>query len=970
MPVLGKLGCNAGTCHGSRTGQNGFSLSLRGYDPLTDHQALTDDLAGRRVNLADPESSLMLLKATGYVPHGGHAVTEPGDRRYDIIRRWIAEGAKYNADAPRVVSIALSPENPVVDAAGQTVAMKVIARYSDGSERDVSQDAFIESGDAEVATADAAGTITAVRRGEAAMLARYEGAYAATTLTVMGDRGGFEFTPQPVYNHIDELVDVKLERMKIVPSGLCSDEEFLRRVYLDLTGLPPTADQVRAFLADDRESRAKRSAMIDQLIGSEDFVEHWTNRWADLLMVNGRFLGAEGAAAYRGWIRKAIAENWPYDKFVREIFTATGSNREHPAGSYFKVLRSPDLIAETSTQVFLGVRFNCNKCHDHPFERWTQDNYYGWAAFFADVRLEKDPESGDRTIAGSAVEQARPLFEIVADGADGEMIHLRTGKAAAPKFPYKAGESAAAGGGEQQRTLRQQAAEWITSQENPYFASSYVNRVWAHLMGVGLIEPIDDIRAGNPPTNPELLARLTDDFIAGGFDVRELMRTICNSRTYQLSHQTNRWNEDDRRNYSHALPRRLPAEALYDAVHRVVGSVSKLPGVPPGTRAAALPDSMIELESGLLSKLGRPARESGCECERTSELQLGPVMALLNGPTFAEAIDDPESELAKLEAATADDGLLVDEVFLRVLNRAPSAEERTAGIEMLNTPNEAKATIAAALGQRRATLEAGFDAWRKANRPVDWRTLLPLEAAADMGAELTIEEDGSIFSTGKSGKGVYTIRAEAPTEPIAGLRVEALADDRLPAKGPGRAPNGNFVLSHLRVFAAPADKPDERRKLKLSEAQADINQGGYDVTGAIDAKPETGWAIGGGVGQSHVAVFRLSRPLAPEEGTRLIVELDHQFADGEHLLGRFRLAVTHEEPPLMRANQPPQWRALLAARKLSEAERERLLGYYLSQDGEYRELQHAERLVANPRLMAVQDLAWALINSPAFLFNH
>jgi WD40 repeat protein len=968
MPVLGKLGCNAGTCHGSRTGQNGFGLSLRGYDPLADHRALTDDLAGRRVNLATPESSLMLLKATGYVPHGGNAVVEPGHRRYDILQRWIAEGAKYNADAPRVVSISLSPQNPVLDAEGQSLAMKVIAKYSDGSERDVSEDAFIESGDAEVATADAAGTITAVRRGEAAMLARYEGAYAATTLTVMGDRAGFESTPLPVYNHIDDLVDAKLERMKIAPSGLCTDEEFLRRIHLDLTGLPPTAEQVRTFLADKTDSRTKRAAVVESLIGSEDYVEHWTNRWADLLMVNGRFLGGEGAATYRQWIRTAIAENWPYDRFVRELFTSTGSNRTAPGASYFKVLRTPDMIAETSTQVFLGVRFNCNKCHDHPFERWTQDNYYGWAAFFADVRLQKDPESGDRTIAGSAVEAAQPLFEVIDDGADGEMIHLRTGKAAAAKFPFASGEAGTKAGDDV--TLRGRAAEWLTSRDNPYFATSYVNRVWAHLMGVGLIEPIDDIRAGNPPTNPELLKRLTDDFIASNFDVRQLIRTICFSRTYQLSHQTNRWNEDDRRNYSHALPRRLPAEALYDAVHRVVGSVSKLPGVPPGTRAAALPDSMIEVESGLLSKLGRPARESGCECERSSELQLGPVMALLNGPTFADAIDDPESELAKLEASTADDGALVDEVFLRVLNRAPSAEERQAGIEMLASPSQEGEDIEAALASHKATLEAGFDGWRQENRPVRWQTLAPLEATADMGAQLAIEDDGSLFSTGKAGKGLYTIRAEAPAQPIRALRIEALADDRLPAKGPGRAANGNFVLSQIRLFAAAAANPDERRKLKISEAQADFNQGGYEVGGAIDAKPETGWAISGGIGQSHVAVFRLSRPLAPEDGARLVVELDHQFPDGEHLLGRFRISVTDEEPPLMRKEHPAEWRALLSARQLSSSERQKLLDYYLVMDPEYVELRQAQQLLADPRLNAVQDLAWALINSPAFLFNH
>lgn len=969
MPVLGKLGCNAGTCHGAREGQNGFQLSLRGYNPLGDHRALTDDLAARRINLASPEQSLMLLKAIGMVPHGGNAVTEVGSRRYEIMRRWIAEGARFNPDAPRVVSITLAPQNPVVDAEGQTIAMQVLARYSDGSERDVTEDAFVDSGELEIASADKTGRVTAIRRGEAPLLARYEGAYAATTLTVMGDREGFESTPQPVYNEIDALVDAKLARMKIAASGLCTDEEFLRRVHLDLTGLPPTADQVRAFLADPSESRVKRAAVIDQLIGSEDYIEHWTNRWADLLMVNGKFLGSEGAAGYRQWIRTAIAENRPYDQFVREIFTATGSNHEHPAASYFKALRKPDLMAETSTQVFLGVRFNCNKCHDHPFEKWTQDNYYGWAAFFADVKLEKDPASGDRTVAGSAVEAAQPLFETVTDVPGGTMVHLRTSQPAPAKFPFEV----STGVSENERasqTLRQQAAAWVASAQNPYFARSYVNRVWAHLLGVGLIEPIDDIRAGNPPTNPELLDKLTEEFIASKFDVRHLIRAICNSRTYQLSHETNRWNADDARNYSHALPRRLPAEALYDAVYRVVGSTSQLPGVPPGTRAAALPDSMIELESGLLSKLGRPARESGCECERSSELQLGPVMALLNGPTFAAAIDDPQSELAKLEASTPDNGALVDEVFLRVLNRAPSAEERAAGVEMLAAPGDEGATLAAAVAARAAALEPGFDAWRDANRPVAWRTLAPLAASASMGADLAVQEDGSLVSTGATGQGSYTLTFEAPLTEIRSLRLEALADDRYPARGPGRADDGNFVVNEIRAFVAEAGAPEERRRVKIREAEADFSQGGYDVAGAIDGQPETGWAVATEFGRDHAAIFRLARPVKADAGTRLIVEIDQQFQTGNHLLGKFRLAATDAEPPLARPDHPPQWRPLLSARALSAAERAQLLGYYFSRDAEYQSLQQAATLLENPRRAAVQDLAWALINSPAFLFNH
>jgi hypothetical protein len=965
MPILAIVGCNAGTCHGAREGRNGFALSLRGYDPAADYRALTDDFAGRRVNRAQPEASLMLLKPSGGVPHGGGIVLEPGSRRYEIVRRWIEQGAAYNAEAPRVVAIEVAPLNPVVEMPGETVSVRVSARYGDDSRRDVTEDAFIESGDTEVATADAAGALTAVRRGEAPILARYEGAYAATTLTVMGDRAGFEATAPPVYNHIDELVDAKLARMKITASPLCSDEEFLRRVSLDLTGLPPTADDVRAFLADARPSRDKRRAAIERLIGSDDYIEHWTNRWADLLLVNGKFLGPEGAAGYRGWIRNAVAENRPYDQFVRELFTATGSNREHPAASYFKALRTPEAIAETTTQVFLGVRFNCNKCHDHPFERWTVNDYYGWAAYFKDVHLEADPASGGRTIEGSAVESARPLYEVVTDRPGGEVRHVRTGQPTPPRLPFLAGSAES-----DANVLRKQAATWLTSPENRYFASSFVNRVWAHLTGVGLIEPIDDIRAGNPATNPELLDLLTREFIAHGFDVRWLIRTICESRTYQLSSATNRWNEDDRRNYSHALPRRLPAEVLYDSVQRALGATTQLPGVPAGTRAAALPDALLDLESGLLAKLGRPARESGCECERTSDLELGPVMALVNGPTFAAAIDDPNSELAKLTAATADDRALVEEVYLRVLNRTPTASELDEAVELLAAPDDDRPTIAAALAARVAELEPGFETWRRDNRPTTWTPLVPREMTGTMGAAFEVLDDGSILATGGMGKGVYKIVAEAPLPRLRGVRLDMLADDHLPNRGPGRASNGNFVLSQLRVSVSSPDAPPDVRRLKFRTAEADFSQANYDVGGAIDARPETGWAIDGGEGQDHAAAFTLSRPVNCDAKSQLVIELDQQY-DAEHLLGRFRLSVTADEPPLLRPDAPAELRPLLAAGpgELEAAELDRLRAYYWSLDAKYAELKRAEELLASPRLSAVQDLAWALINSPAFLFN-
>ena len=691
-PVLSRAGCNAGTCHGAAKGKNGFKLSLRGYDPILDHRALTDDLASRRINTASPGDSLMLLKPTADVPHQGGRVFEPDTPYYRTIRRWIAEGAKLDLSAARVTKIDIFPKDPVIEAIGNAQQMRIVATYADATTRDVTREAFIESGNTEVATADRQGVLTAVRRGEAPVLARYEGSYAATTLTVMGDRSGFVWQAPETWGKIDELVAAKWQRMKILPSGLCSDAEFLRRVYLDLTGLPPTAADVRAFLDDHRDTRTKRDAVIDRLIGSEDFVEHWTNKWADLLQVNRKYLGPEGAAAYRRWIRGQLAANTAYDEFVDKIVAATGSNRENPPASYFKILREPADTMEATTHLFLGVRFNCNKCHDHPFERWTQDQYYQTAAYFARVELKPDPASGDRKIEGTSVESAKPLYEIIGDKPQGEVVHDRTKAVAAPKFPFAVDYPH-----RDHATRRQELAAWLTAPANPYFAKSYVNRLWGYLLGAGIIEPLDDIRAGNPPTNPELLDYLTREFIGHHFDMRHMLRMICRSRTYQLSIEVNRWNDDDKINYSHAIARRLPAEVLYDAIHRVTGSVSRIPGVPVGTRAAALPDSGVNLPDGFLSNLGRPARESVCECERSSGLQLGPVMALISGPTVEAAVSDAQSELSKLVATEKDDAKLIGEIFLRVLNRPATAQEIEIGLAALRRLPEAHKQLTARL---------------------------------------------------------------------------------------------------------------------------------------------------------------------------------------------------------------------------------------------------------------------------------
>ncbi len=431
----------------------------------------------------------------------------------------------------------------------------------------------------------------------------------------MGDRTGYAWKDVEAYNYIDELVYDKLKRVKELPSGVCTDAEFIRRVYLDLTGLPPTPDEVRAFLADARPQRVKRDAVVDKLIGSPDFVEYWTNKWADLLDVNRKFLGEQGAKAYRAWIRKAVAENMPYDQFAHAILTASGSNLDNPPASYYKILRDPDAAMENTTQLFLAVRFNCNKCHDHPFERWTQNQYYELAAFFAQVGRQEDPQfQGPEARRHRRGGRPRRSSRIISDTGGGDVKQPRTGAVTPPKFPFLHGDLAPA-----TAPRREQLAHWIVSKENPYFAKSYVNRLWSYLLGVGIIEPVDDIRAGNPPSNPELLDRLTKEFIASGFNSREMLRTICKSRTYQLSIHTNPWNEGDDLNYAHAVPRRLPAEVLYDAIERATGSASRLPGLPAGARAAQLLDSAQDAPGGFLDLFGKPARESVCECERSSD---------------------------------------------------------------------------------------------------------------------------------------------------------------------------------------------------------------------------------------------------------------------------------------------------------------------------------------------------------------
>ena len=807
------------------------------------------------------------------------------------------------------------------------------------------------------------------------------------------------------------------------------------------------------------------------MIGSPEFIDFWTNKWADLLQVNRKFLEVEGAVAFRNWIRKQVASNTPYDQFAREILTASGSNKENPAASYFKILRDPANTMENTTQLFLAVRFNCNKCHDHPFERWTQDQYYQTSAFFAQVDLKEDPASGGRKIGGTAVEGAKPLFEAVSDKSEGEIKHERTGQLTPPKFPFKCEFKAP-----EKATRRVELASWLTSANNPYFAKSYVNRLWGYLMGVGIIEPIDDIRAGNPATNPDLLDFLSAEFVKSGFNVRHVLRLITTSRTYQLSVAPNKWNQDDKTNYSHALARRLPAEVLLDAVYRVTGSQSKFPGVPAGTRAAALPDSGVELPSGFLNTFGRPARESACECERTSGLQLGPVMALVSGPTLADAIADPSNEVGKLVAREGDDAKLIGELFMRIMNRAATPEEITACLQDLETIDSDHLKIASDLGKRetdfamlRPKLERDHDAalskaqatlakyeaeatpkrlalekekavkvakteadlkgyeatlpskiaqWEKAQSTANrWLPIEPISMKASNGATLAKEADGAIIASGKDAPGVITILADTDLTDVTGVRLEMLTDPRFPQGGPGRATDGNFVITEFQLQAAPKTDPKKQKMINLVKPVADFTQNGFDVQQIVDndLTKTKGWAISPSYGVTHWATFETGEPVGVAGGTSLTFTIQHNFGKG-FMPGRFRISLTKVARPIG-LGLPDDYRAILATvpELRTKAQSDALLFHYRGVDAEWlkkagevaavkaqpipvdpqlqqlndalaqatkpvpidpplaqlrQDVDMSIKQAASRRLTAAQDIAWALINSPAFLFNH
>ncbi len=666
MPVLNKAGCTSGPCHGSAKGKNGFKLSLRGYDPEFDYEALLYDVSGRRFNRADPARSLVLAKPTMQVAHGGGLRFETDSRYYKLILEWLRTGAPFGDPAKdKVVKLEVSKAEFFFDRPGAKEQIRTVAHYADGSTRDVTAEASVTSNTPDIAEVNAESVIETKRKGEAALLVRYEGKFVTVPLTVLNPKPGFVWAALPQHNYIDRLIDAKLKRLHIQPSGPASDAEFLRRASLDLTGVPPTPQEIRAFLAEAGDARTKRARAIDALMKRPAFVDHWTVKWGDLLQNSRRYLGDKATWGFREWIRDSIASNKPYDAMVRELLTSRGSAYENPAANYYRVMREPKLSMEKTSQVFLGVRMVCAQCHDHPFEQWTQNQYYQLAAFFAAVGLKPGYETGDE------------ILYLKRD--DNVVKHPKTGRVMEPEYLIASiGAPPIPKAGDRREAL----AEWLTSKNNPFFAKAIVNRMWSYFFGRGIIDPVDDIRASNPPVNEALLTALTKDFVDHGFDLHHLMRTIVNSRAYQASIATNEWNEEDSINFSHQMPRRLSAEQLQDALFVATGSRPVFPEVPDDLLAQQLPDPHVG-KDGFLDLFGRPQRESACECERRTDLSLPQALNLVNGEDIARAIADPKGVVARLITAGVTDRQLIEELYLGTLSRPPSAAEYDQAVTFL-----------------------------------------------------------------------------------------------------------------------------------------------------------------------------------------------------------------------------------------------------------------------------------------------
>lgn len=660
LVALSKQGCNSGACHGSPSGKGGFRLSLRAFDRQLDQLTLIREDFGRRTNPLDPDQSLLLLKPMMKVSHGGGKQLHKDDAAYTILRDWIANGpAADPTDTPRITKLEVYPHQKQVLAVGNGgQQLAVTAHFADGRKRDVTHLVAYETSDTAVATVDVNGLVTPHARGEVAILVRLLEYIESVPMMFVEQSDEFEWKSPPTNNYVDELVNAKLQQLQYLPAETCSDDEFLRRVSLDLLGILPTIDETNTFLADTDER--KRERLVDRLLEREEYAKFWALKWGDLLKMTSKLVGDEGVYKYHRWVEQSLHSNMPYDEFARELLTGAGSTLANPPANFYRTSADMNECVETISQVFLGARLQCAKCHNHPFERWTQDNYYGLGAFFNRVQRRNTDRPGEMFVYTSF---------------SGEVTQPRTGQVMAPWLPQVGSVEAP-----DDIDRRTKFAEWLVNPDNPYFAKIEANRIWSQLFARGIVDPIDDFRDSNPPSNSALLDALANDLVQSGYDRKHLLRVILNSRTYQASYKATKYNQDDSKYFSHQVPRLLGAEQLLDAINRTLALEQKFGNLPDGTLATHLPaPDVVDVE--FLKVFGQPERSTVCACERSDDSNLGMAIELFNGVMIHEKLRDSNNRFRKSLAAGKPIEEVVKEIYLAAVCRPPSDIELNAALE-------------------------------------------------------------------------------------------------------------------------------------------------------------------------------------------------------------------------------------------------------------------------------------------------
>ena len=669
MPIFLRNGCNQGGCHGAARGKDGFRLSLFGFDPDGDHYRLTRELNGRRINLAIPEESLLVEKSTGKVPHTGGQKFAVGEQYYNDLVRWVdAGGPQDPAGIATPVSVDLFPKTALLDGKGSTQQLIVRAKYSDGSERDVTSLALFLSSNDSSGKVSPSGLVTAGDRGEAFVMARFSTFTVGVPFIVLPKDLKFSFPATPEKNYIDTLVNAKLKNLRIAPSATCSDEVFLRRIFIDLTGMLPSVEEYKTFIAN--KSADKREQLVKELMERKEFSELWVLKWAELLQIrSSNQVSYKATLLYYNWLQDRIARNVPLNQWVQELLGANGGTFNNPVTNYYQNETDILKVTENVAQVFMGMRIQCAQCHNHPFDRWTMDDYYGFAAFFTQIGRKGTDD---------------PRELVVFNSGSGEINHPLGGRRMAPK--YLGGEVPDVVGKDRRGLM----AEWLASPKNPYFATNLSNMVWTHFFGVGIINEVDDVRVSNPPSNSELLQELGKKFTEYNYDFKRLVKDIVLSNSYQLSTQANASNESDTKNFSHSSIRRIKAETFLDCISQVTETKNKFPGLPLGARAVQIADGQVS--NYFLTTFGRATRESVCSCEVKLDPTLSQSLHLLNGDATTQRITQGNL-IGKLLTDKKTPEEILNEIYVRCLSRMPSADEKTKVLALVNAEKDKKQVL-------------------------------------------------------------------------------------------------------------------------------------------------------------------------------------------------------------------------------------------------------------------------------------